>query len=234
MKKIIGCFVLCLLVGNTWGMDAQQITGVIGEEVAVARERRKFLMMNSVLFYMIKRGCSTGFACALLNGADPNSYKECDDGSPRCFALHKALSCCNLAAVIALLQFGARLDVEGVDEYKKSPLDFALDLFNCFSNLLSFSEPSLHDQGKRAKAQYELLRAFSEHPFDLRQVYGVAEYKSMSISYESTELIQAATKEVNETVTQCVFDDFKYKYRGQSIEQFLRNKELGVVGMCRR
>ena len=234
MKKIIGCFVICLLVGNTWGMDAQQIAGVIGEEVAVARERRKFLMMNSVLFYMIKCGCSTGFACALLNGADPNSYKECDDGSPRCFALHKALSCCNLAAVIALLQFGARLGVEGADEYKKSPLDFALDLFNCFSNLLSFFEPSLHDQAKCAKAQYELLKAFSQHKLASHHVYKTYEYEAMGISYESTELIQAVTKEVNETVIQCAFDDFKYEHRGQSIEQFLRNRELGVAGKCRR
>ena len=187
--------------------------------------------MKNVLFYMITYDRFTDFVWALQHGADPNSFKR-RFSIPRCFALHEALSCCDIAAVIVLLQFGARLDVEGADEYKK-PLDWAIYLSSCSYDLLSSSESSLQDLVKRAKAQYELLRVFSEHPFDMRQTYGVAEYKTMGISHESAELIQKATQEVNDAFAQCAFDDFKYEH-GEGVVEFLRNRELGAAGKRRR
>lgn len=140
---------------------------------------------------------------ALNHGADPN--KQCKFCGEATCALNHAVPYW-LVHVIALLQYGARLDIG------KGALESARCVF--------------HLEYDVKQAHCELLRAISEHRFDPHHAYTLDEYRAMGISLESAKLIQEATQKVNEEIIRCAQDDFSYETGNQNIFQFVRNREI--------
>ena len=155
----------------------------------------------------------------LDHGVDPNIGGCFDSVNFNIgFAIHFALLKRSLEKVIALVQYGARLDVGAGELLAFAENIFAEDLGEDFGPLLY------------AYAQYEFLKAFGEHKLKPGKVYEIEEYKAMGISAVSAGLIRAATEEVNKIALQCALEDLQYNYGEQSIVRFLKDRELGILG----
>lgn len=139
---------------------------------------------------------------ALLHHANPNILPQNapDSWEYKPAALYKALCWRNVSKVIALLQYGAQLDI--ADERYGMPLKFAQKL----SMNLKDSEI-----GRLARqAQYELLEAISEKgltPHNLTE----EECKAKGITEESARLIAAAAQRVDDAFSQCEEEDEAYE-----------------------
>jgi len=171
---------------------------------------------NTALISVCSYGDLSAMVWALLHGANPNGGPA-REFAGAAYAIHEALRLRDLEKVVALLHYGARLDVETPD--RGSPLIEADRRFN-------YDQENGFERAQISRAQLELLQAVNTHKLNPSHVYTLDEYKAMGILHESAELIKKATQAVNDAFVQCALDDFKHDHH-ENMANFAFGRELG-------